>query len=182
MCTTVDKRSYNVKSHWVAILHLNRDWNHWCIFILCWQPFISVQSPRNLLELYSCTPKAHFKVRSGRLSKWCCPKCLLVLRTIAIDNWGIAIKKLLTPGDKVCGRLHILIWSYSNLLDTSYFLTGNLLPLDFKVSLHVILINHSEKKGYQNGAPGVLLLQIIPFFQRGTLFSFSTTCSLASVV
>ena len=30
---------------------------------------------------------------------------------------------------------------------------------------------HSEKKGYQNGAPGVLLLQMVPFFQRGTLFS-----------
>ncbi len=30
---------------------------------------------------------------------------------------------------------------------------------------------HSEKKGYQNGAPGELLLQMVPFFQRGTLFS-----------
>ena len=29
---------------------------------------------------------------------------------------------------------------------------------------------HSEKKGYQNGAPRVLLLQTVPFFQRGTLF------------
>ena len=27
---------------------------------------------------------------------------------------------------------------------------------------------HSEKKGYQNGALGVLLLQMVPFFQRGT--------------
>ncbi len=30
---------------------------------------------------------------------------------------------------------------------------------------------HSENKGYQNGVPGVLLLQMVPFFQRGTLFS-----------
>ena len=30
---------------------------------------------------------------------------------------------------------------------------------------------HSEKKGYQNGAPGELLLQMVPFFYRGTLFS-----------
>ncbi len=28
---------------------------------------------------------------------------------------------------------------------------------------------HSEKKGYRNSAPGVLLLQIVPFF-RGALF------------
>ncbi len=33
------------------------------------------------------------------------------------------------------------------------------------------VIIHSEKKGYQNGALGVLLLQMVPFFQRGTLFS-----------
>ncbi len=32
-------------------------------------------------------------------------------------------------------------------------------------------MEHSEKKGYQNGAPGVLLLQIVSFFQRGTPFS-----------
>ncbi len=32
-------------------------------------------------------------------------------------------------------------------------------------------VTHSEKKGYQNGALGVLLLQMVPFFQRGTLFS-----------
>ncbi len=30
---------------------------------------------------------------------------------------------------------------------------------------------HSEKKGYRNSAPGVLLLQIVPFFWRGTFFS-----------
>ena len=30
---------------------------------------------------------------------------------------------------------------------------------------------HSEKKGYQNGTLEVLLLQMAPFFQRGTLFS-----------
>ena len=30
---------------------------------------------------------------------------------------------------------------------------------------------HSEKKEYQNGAPGELLLQMVPFLQRGTLFS-----------
>ncbi len=30
---------------------------------------------------------------------------------------------------------------------------------------------HSEKKWYQNGASGVLLPQMVPFFQRGTLFS-----------
>ena len=29
---------------------------------------------------------------------------------------------------------------------------------------------HSEKKGYQNGAPGVLLLQILPFFQTQVAF------------
>ncbi len=42
--------------------------------------------------------------------------------------------------------------------------------------LHLKLLNviHSEKKGYQNGAPGVLLLQMVPFFQRGTLFSLIT--------
>ncbi len=39
----------------------------------------------------------------------------------------------------------------------------------FKVMLFECM--HSEKKGYQNGAPGVLLLQMVPFFQRGTLFS-----------
>ncbi len=31
---------------------------------------------------------------------------------------------------------------------------------------------HSKKKGYQNGVPGVLLLQMAPFSHRGTLFSF----------
>ncbi len=31
-------------------------------------------------------------------------------------------------------------------------------------------MNHSEKKGYQNGAPVELLLQIVPFFHRGNLF------------
>ena len=30
---------------------------------------------------------------------------------------------------------------------------------------------HSEKKEYQNGTPGALLLQMVPLFQRGTLFS-----------
>ncbi len=30
---------------------------------------------------------------------------------------------------------------------------------------------HSEKKGYQNGFPWVLLLQMVPFFQTDTLFS-----------
>ena len=29
---------------------------------------------------------------------------------------------------------------------------------------------HSEEKGYQNGAHGELLLQMVPFFHRGTLF------------
>ncbi len=30
---------------------------------------------------------------------------------------------------------------------------------------------HSQKKGYQNSAPGVLLLQIAPFFSEGCFFS-----------
>ncbi len=30
---------------------------------------------------------------------------------------------------------------------------------------------HSEKKGYQNGATGVLLLQMVPFFQSTDLYS-----------
>ena len=29
---------------------------------------------------------------------------------------------------------------------------------------------HSEKKGYQNGTPGVLLLQMVPLFQKGQSF------------
>ncbi len=29
---------------------------------------------------------------------------------------------------------------------------------------------HSQKKGYRNSTPGVLLLQIAPFFQRGAFF------------
>ncbi len=35
----------------------------------------------------------------------------------------------------------------------------------------VWLTEHSEKKRYQDGAPGVLLLQMVPFYHRGTLFS-----------
>ncbi len=30
-----------------------------------------------------------------------------------------------------------------------------------------------RKKGTKNGAPGVLFLQMVPFFQRGTLFSLT---------
>ncbi len=35
---------------------------------------------------------------------------------------------------------------------------------------------HSEKKGYKNGTPGVLLLQMVPFFQRGILYSLPIMC------
>ncbi len=43
--------------------------------------------------------------------------------------------------------------------------------LDFYDSVLQKLFPHSVKKGYQNGAPGVLLLQMVPFCQKGTLFS-----------
>ncbi len=33
------------------------------------------------------------------------------------------------------------------------------------------LYKHSEDKGYQNSVPGVLLLQMVPFFLKGHSFS-----------
>ncbi len=33
-----------------------------------------------------------------------------------------------------------------------------------------IRTNTQRKKGYQNGAPGVLLLQIVPFFKGASFF------------
>ena len=40
---------------------------------------------------------------------------------------------------------------------------------------HSQKILHSEKKGYQNGAPGVLLLQMVPFFSKGHSFFLNST-------
>ncbi len=41
-------------------------------------------------------------------------------------------------------------------------------PKAYKFS--IILSQHSQKKGYRNSTPEVLLLQIAPFFQRGAFF------------
>ncbi len=53
----------------------------------------------------------------------------------------------------------------------------NYILVDFSslATFDLFLGTHSEEKGYQNGAVGVLLLQMVPFFQRGTLFSLIIT-------
>ena len=47
------------------------------------------------------------------------------------------------------------------------FFCNSLIP----VSAWLLSSSHPEKKGYQNGVHGVLLLQIVPFFQRTCFLS-----------
>ena len=58
------------------------------------------------------------------------------------------------PGDRIQPGLYITV--------STCHITGNIL---MEICWQCFL--HSEKKGYQNGATGVLLLQMVLFFQRG---------------
>ncbi len=59
---------------------------------------------------------------------------------LAFSPLFVNLKKLIHR-NICCDRLHFLDWSHPNSFNTYCFLTGNLLPHGFKVSLHVILID-----------------------------------------